>query len=141
MNPARMRPAGKRAAATWREVLVRDVLPEVDSAGGQRLGEGEGLIYFNARYYDPTTGRFLTEDPSRQGVNWYAYCGNNPVNRTDPTGRYDRDDTSRGANQQQRQQEIPQQQQTPRSPFAPSTLNSRRVFLSGNSGRIPCLVD
>jgi RHS repeat-associated protein len=46
-----------------------------------------GLIYFNARYYDPTTGRFLTEDPSRQGVNWYAYCNNNPVNLTDPDGR------------------------------------------------------
>ncbi|MGA2641282.1 MAG: peptidoglycan DD-metalloendopeptidase family protein, partial [Spirochaetia bacterium] len=45
-----------------------------------------GLIYFNARYYDPTTGRFLTEDPSRQGVNWYAYCDNDPINRTDPTG-------------------------------------------------------
>jgi hypothetical protein len=47
---------------------------------------GEGKIYFNARYYDPVTGRFLTEDPSRKGVNWYAYCENNPVNMVDPTG-------------------------------------------------------
>ncbi len=46
-----------------------------------------GLIYFNARYYDPITGRFLTEDPSRKGVNWYAYCENDPINKTDPTGR------------------------------------------------------
>ena len=45
------------------------------------------MIYFNARYYDPITGRFLTEDPSRKGVNWYAYCDNNPVNRIDPDGR------------------------------------------------------
>jgi hypothetical protein len=44
-------------------------------------------MYFNARYYDPTTGRFLTEDPSRKGVNWYAYCENDPINRTDPTGK------------------------------------------------------
>ena len=29
--------------------------------------DATGLIYFNARYYDPTTGRFLTEDPSPEG--------------------------------------------------------------------------
>lgn len=63
------------------------MLRGVDVAGVRKLGEGEGLIYFNARYYDPRTGRFLTEDPSRQGVNWYAYCGNNPANLTDPSGR------------------------------------------------------
>jgi hypothetical protein len=45
-----------------------------------------GPIYFNARYYDPITGRFLTEDPSRKGVNWYAYCENDPINRIDPDG-------------------------------------------------------
>jgi RHS repeat-associated protein len=45
-----------------------------------------GFLYFNSRYYDPITGRFLTEDPSRQGSNWYAYCQNNPVNRVDPSG-------------------------------------------------------
>lgn len=49
--------------------------------------DATGPIYSNARYYDPTTGRFFTEDPSRKGVNWYAYCENNPVNVTDPTGR------------------------------------------------------
>jgi RHS repeat-associated protein len=48
--------------------------------------DGTGFIYFNARYYDPTTGRFLTEDPSRQGVNWYAYCENDPINKIDPDG-------------------------------------------------------
>ena len=45
-----------------------------------------GLIYSNARYYDPATGRFLTEDPSRKGANWYAYCENDPINKTDSTG-------------------------------------------------------
>jgi RHS repeat-associated protein len=48
--------------------------------------DSTGMTYFNARYYDPTTGRFLTEDPSRKGVNWYAYCENDPINKTDPTG-------------------------------------------------------
>jgi hypothetical protein len=50
------------------------------------LGE-EGLIYFNARYYDPTIGRFITEDPSAKGTGWYNYCNNNPLTYTDPTGR------------------------------------------------------
>ena len=48
--------------------------------------DATGLIYFNARYYDPIVGRFLTEDPSRNGGNWYGYCGDNPVNRIDLTG-------------------------------------------------------
>ncbi len=49
--------------------------------------DATGLIYFNARYYDPVVGRFLTEDPSRKGHSWYSYCNNNPISRTDPTGR------------------------------------------------------
>jgi RHS repeat-associated protein len=51
--------------------------------------DATGLIYFNARYYDPSIGRFITEDPSRKGTGWYTYCGNNPLNRVDPTGRQD----------------------------------------------------
>ena len=41
---------------------------------------------YNARYFDPVAGRFLTEDPSRDGTNWYGYCNNNSVNMIDPTG-------------------------------------------------------
>jgi hypothetical protein len=41
---------------------------------------------YNARWYDPAQGRFTTEDPIRDGQNWYAYCGNNPMVRVDPTG-------------------------------------------------------
>mgnify|MGYP002510913681 FL=1 len=33
-----------------------------------------GLIYLRARYYDPELGRFLTEDPVKDGLNWYVYC-------------------------------------------------------------------
>jgi RHS repeat-associated protein len=49
--------------------------------------DATGLLYFNARYYDPQVGRFLTEDPSRKGASWYTYCNNNPLRFTDPTGR------------------------------------------------------
>lgn len=42
-----------------------------------------------ARWYDPENGRFLSEDPvgfEGGDVNLYAYVGNNPVNRFDPSG-------------------------------------------------------
>ena len=35
---------------------------------------------------DPTIGRFITEDPIRDGLNWYTYANNNPVMFIDPTG-------------------------------------------------------
>lgn len=38
------------------------------------------------RYYDPSTGRFLTRDPIGDGENWYAYCAGNPLTSTDPSG-------------------------------------------------------
>ena len=44
-----------------------------------------GLYYLRARYYDPTIGRFLSQDPV-PSANLYAYVGNNPTNRVDPTG-------------------------------------------------------
>ncbi|MBP3359658.1 MAG: RHS repeat-associated core domain-containing protein, partial [Clostridia bacterium] len=43
-------------------------------------------IYLRNRYYDPANGRFMTEDPIRDGLNWYVYCENNPVNFTDSSG-------------------------------------------------------
>jgi RHS repeat-associated protein len=49
--------------------------------------DATGLLYFNARYYDPALGRFLTEDPSCKGHSWYSYCNNNPLTYTDPAGR------------------------------------------------------
>jgi hypothetical protein len=36
---------------------------------------------------DPVTGRFVSEDPGKNGGNWYAYCGNSPTNGGDITGK------------------------------------------------------
>jgi RHS repeat-associated protein len=49
-----------------------------------------GLYYYNARWYDPDTGRFISEDPAGDpnNPNLYSYCGNNPIMRADPTGKF-----------------------------------------------------
>ena len=46
--------------------------------------------YYRARYYDPASGRFLSEDPSgfKAGANFYIYVANDPQDSTDPTGLY-----------------------------------------------------
>ncbi|MDO5398909.1 MAG: RHS repeat-associated core domain-containing protein [bacterium] len=43
-------------------------------------------IYLRARYYDSSTGRFISEDPIKDGLNWYSYCNGNPVMFSDPSG-------------------------------------------------------
>jgi len=55
---------------------------------GRRFDLETGLYYYRARYYDPNTGRFLQTDPIgyADGINWYNYCGNNPLNCIDPGG-------------------------------------------------------
>jgi RHS repeat-associated protein len=44
------------------------------------------LYYYRARYYDPTSGRFLSEDPIRTEHNFYVYVGNNSTDLSDPLG-------------------------------------------------------
>jgi len=46
-------------------------------------------LHVGARYYDPSSGRFLQRDPIgiRGGLNVYAYVGNAPTRRIDPKGR------------------------------------------------------
>lgn len=61
---------------------------------GQELDEDSGLYYYGARYYSPTIGRFLSQDPASgdlanpQTLNKYSYVLNNPLRYTDPTGMW-----------------------------------------------------
>jgi len=58
---------------------------------GERYDPETGLMYLNARYYDPTFARFVSPDdwdPTQEGVgtNRYAYSENDPINKSDPNG-------------------------------------------------------
>jgi RHS repeat-associated protein len=55
---------------------------------GKKFEPDTGLVYFGGRVSDPETGRFMSQDPAKQGLNYYTYCGNNPLGNIDPDGRY-----------------------------------------------------
>ncbi|MBL8024468.1 MAG: RHS repeat-associated core domain-containing protein [Elusimicrobia bacterium] len=61
---------------------------------GQRQDDSTGLYFYNARYYDPGLGKFVSPDPiisnpyNPQNLNRYSYVENNPINYIDPTGHW-----------------------------------------------------
>ncbi|GAB4465769.1 MAG: hypothetical protein OHK0029_36670 [Armatimonadaceae bacterium] len=48
--------------------------------------DATGLMRLGHRYYDASTGRFISRDPIRDGYNWYNYCDSDPINCVDPKG-------------------------------------------------------
>jgi len=71
--------------------LIPQSTPEEHSFIGERFDVSTGLMYLNARYYDPALGRFMQPDwwEVRQpgvGTNRYAYANNDPVNLSDRNG-------------------------------------------------------
>lgn len=58
----------------------------------QELDSSTGLYFYNARYYDPVLGRFISADTiipnplNPQALNRYSYVTNNPLNYNDPYG-------------------------------------------------------
>jgi len=79
----------ERTYSPWGEVVSSNGSPPQQGYCanlGHRSDPESALTYMRARYYEPTTGRFLSEDPARDGTNWYAYCNNDPVGRHDASG-------------------------------------------------------
>lgn len=74
------------------EEVVADSIDNEICYTGAIYDKDTGLYYMNARYYDAVTGRFISQDSYRGGIDdtktWhlYAYCANNPINYVDPTG-------------------------------------------------------
>ncbi|MEM6251324.1 MAG: DUF4114 domain-containing protein [Cyanobacteria bacterium P01_D01_bin.156] len=60
---------------------------------GEQFDSETGLTYLRARYYDPATGRFTSQDPFDgypafpETLHDYFYAINNPINFIDPSGR------------------------------------------------------
>jgi RHS repeat-associated protein len=61
---------------------------------GEQFDPNVGFYYLRARYYDPTSGRFISRDPfggnpfEPQSLHKYAYAHNDPINRRDPSGMF-----------------------------------------------------
>jgi RHS repeat-associated protein len=72
-------PFGKTAA-------VEGELKNAAKFTGKDWDEDVNLWYYNARWYDQETGRFISEDPLAQNPNLYLYCANNPLKLIDPSG-------------------------------------------------------
>ena len=91
---------GNFIAEKVREVCMGSVAVNLVSLNaftyrGYYYDNESGLYYLINRYYDPTTGRFISPDDvgyldfeSFFGTNRYAYCLDNPVNYIDPTGHF-----------------------------------------------------
>jgi RHS repeat-associated protein len=68
--------------------------PNVYLFTGEQFDFDLGLYYLRARYHNPDSGRFWMQDSfagfgsDPSSLHKYAYCGNNPVNCFDPSGRY-----------------------------------------------------
>jgi RHS repeat-associated protein len=67
-------------------------MPTTYNFTGQRLDSQTGLLYYNSRYYDPISGRFVmadTVDNNESGMDPYAYVAGNPETKNDPSGHGD----------------------------------------------------
>ena len=74
--------------AGFRVKLMHGVVEIGNRFAAREFDTETSLCYYRARYYDQSTGRFLSQDPVRfqGGINFYAYVRNNPSNFLDSSG-------------------------------------------------------
>jgi RHS repeat-associated protein len=75
------------------EFTVSGTTPNNYLYRGEQYDPDLGLYYLRARYYNPTTGRFMSRDPENGNqldpatLHKYLYAGGDPANRLDPLGK------------------------------------------------------
>jgi RHS repeat-associated protein len=89
-NGASFTVANEKSYDAWGAVRQDNTNSEYKGRYCANLGlvqdDESGLIYMRARYYEPSSGRFVSEDAVKEGVNYFIYVNNSPVNLTDSEG-------------------------------------------------------
>ena len=85
-------------------VTLTEMITTQQGFTGHQQMDNVGLIHMKGRVYDPTIGRFLSQDPfvqaptNSQSFNRYTYVSNSPLSFTDPTGYNQADDMGEDSN-------------------------------------------
>jgi len=98
---------------------------------------------YGARFYDPTIGRWMTVDPKaekRYNTTTYAFCSDNPINRTDPDGMLD-DKTIKKLKPKEDQLVASSDATATPKPILKPTITTKPINTQANSGTIRGLPD
>ena len=106
---------------------------------GQYYDAETGMHYNWMRFYDPTTGRYVTSDPVglRGGINEYGYVDGNPLSFTDPEGLAPTRNFNGGNAAQRRFANRHQQPNIPRIPIDDNASSAAGYF--DDEGEYVCL--
>ena len=132
-------------SATVAGATSYDAFGGVRSQSGQQSPVGfageqtdsTGLTFLRARYYDPTSGRFISPDsvqpnnPGTQGFDLYSYAANNPATQTDPSGNQS-PATDYGINLERDTEEVQPLEQTAEGPVSKADLAQCVVIASAS---------
>ena len=74
--------------ANWSQTGTTSAVGNTVLFAGMDLDPTTGLYYDGARWYNPSTGGYMSRDPAQSSANLYEYCGDDPTGAVDPTGLY-----------------------------------------------------